>query len=1136
MKTSAPRLALSAAAAAALFATPAAAQLLIFNTSTQPYVPLTGGTTLSFSTTDDGSTIVSLPWAFPWFSTNYTQVLVQTNGFISFDTTSCTSGCFSNGVVPSTTAPNNGIFGWWDDLSVSSGVVTTHNVGGEFVIQYANVTNLGGTYTTNFQIRLSPAGTVVLHYGTFSGPGGNASVGFEGPGGTQGLKTLAAAGGTCTSVDQSGCCSGSATTGTPRACLVTDVVPGTRVLIGEPPGPELAVPSVTLSNLVVQSDNNLTFDVQAQVRNFGQQPASNFLWRAYLSTDPVLNAADQLVAQGGPISVGPTTATTVNTPAATTTAPPQGAYYVLFEVDPTNVVVEASEQNNVGATVDTFVYGLDLVAASIVGVASSGGGNVDPIQVNWRNRGTNSPGPVTYRILLSNDALLDVNDFVIHTGTRSVTGGETVNETVMVTMPASAPNGDFFYLLQLDPANALTEASEANNLVASGSRVSVRRADLVAEFADVLDPSTGLSTRNGRFGEPIRATVRLSNQGGANASNFYVALVVSNDATLSLLSDTLVCEQVVALSTPGGMPSTVTLNCNLPLNTSAGQPFGTGQYYFFLVTDSTGAVFESNEGNNNLTVGPVRITAPGADLMVASVVAPAAGGVGETIPVIRTLRNVGNLDAPAAAYRYVASVNDIITPDDIPLDIIDATTGTPSAEGTVTLARDQADSKTELVRLSATMPPGTYYIGCLVDPQATVADLDRSNNARASLPMPVAPSSLVITTTVLPDATVGVPFGYRLAARGEQGASQWAFDSSQGAPPSWLTLNGTDGSLAGTPDTAEVVSFTVTLQNSGRTVARRLALRVLPPTTQVTVTTKSLPAVVNSSGVTFSYALGAAGGSRPYAWRVSQGALPSGLVLSMDGVLAGSPRGTPNGNTNITVEVRDNTGGVATQPLVVRLVPPGSIVFRTLAVQDGLTGQDYLQDIAVENSDGSPLAKPLKWTLTGTLPEGLSLSEQSELVTLSGKPTSAGFYSFALTVEDANGRADSMTYGLSIYPPRYRLMLAGVADPLHPGDTVEGTFTVSPAGAVQYRVVSGALPPGVALSTEGVLSGTVAEEKSEGLWTFVVEAKDSTGASGLSSFALEVVRIPPKQGCASVDVSGGPAVLGLLLLLRRRRR
>ncbi|MEW5738551.1 MAG: Ig domain-containing protein [Myxococcota bacterium] len=382
-----------------------------------------------------------------------------------------------------------------------------------------------------------------------------------------------------------------------------------------------------------------------------------------------------------------------------------------------------------------------------------------------------------------------------------------------------------------------------------------------------------------------------------------------------------------------------------------------------------------------------------------------------------------------------------------------------------------------------------------------------------------------------------MPFSFRLAAAGEQGASTWAFEASQGAPPAWLTLNAADGTLAGTATTAEVTSFTVTVENSGRKAARRLALRVLPPTTQVTITTKSLPAVVNSSGVTFSYSLGAAGGARPYSWRVSQGTLPSGLALTADGVLLGSPRGTPNGNTNITVEVRDSTGGVATQPLVVRLVPPGSIIFRTLSLQDGLTGQDYLQDIAVENADGSPLAKPLKWTLLGSLPDGLSLTEQTELVTVSGKPSAAGFFSFTLAVEDANGRGDSMTYGLSVYPPRYRLTMSGVADPLHPGDEVSGALAVSPNGAVRYEVVSGALPPGVALSAEGLLSGTVAEENSEGLWTFVVEARDSVGATGLSSFAIGVERVPPKQGCSSVDVSGGPAVmLALLALLRRRRR
>jgi hypothetical protein len=604
-----------------------------------------------------------------------------------------------------------------------------------------------------------------------------------------------------------------------------------------------------------------------------------------------------------------------------------------------------------------------------------------------------------------------------------------------------------------------------------------------------------------------------------------------------LLSDTLVCEQLVTQLPAGGAPMTVTLDCNLPLTGVGGQAFATGQYYFFLVADSRGAVYETNKANNNLSVGPVRVTAPGADLMVASLTAPASAGVGETVPVVRTLRNVGTRDAPAASYRYVASVNDIITVDDIPLDIIDPTTGAASAEGTVTLARGASDSKTELVRLPGSMPAGTYFIGCIVDPQAAVADLDRSNNALASQPLPVAPSSFRIVSASLPDATVGVPFQFRLAAVGEQGASTWSFETSQGAPPAWLMLSPTDGTLSGTPTAPEVLAFTVKVENAGRQAVKRFAMRVLPPTTQVVVTTTALPAVVNSPSTVFSYALGAAGGARPYTWRLSQGTLPSGLQLSADGVISGTPRGVPNGSTPITVEVRDATGGRATQPLAVRLVPAGSIFFRTLSVAPALMGQDYLQDIAVDNADGSPLALPLKWTLTGHLPDGLSLSEQSEIVTLSGRPRQAGLFTFALSVEDKNGRSDSMAYTLVVYPPRYRITLDDVPERLFPGDPMTGRLSVSPAGPVTYAVVSGLLPPGVALTPDGVFTGTVASEDSVGVYTFVVEAKDAAGASGLSAFALIVTAPPARQGCSSVDLSGGPAVmLGVLALWRRRRR
>lgn len=1137
------RLPILLACALALAAVPALAQPLpVFNVSNRPYVPLAGGTALSFTTTgtfsalDEGYSIVTLPFAFPYFGNSYTQALVNTNGLVTFNLNECFStSCYSNGDLPSTAAPNNAIYGWWDDLTMtSSGSVIAGSDSGEYVIQFTNVPSLTTSApVVNFQIRLSPSGTIAVHYGTFTGAAGSATVGIEGPGGTQALKFLAKSGQTCSNTNQSGCCTGSST---PNACTGADVTAGTYILIGEPEEADLGVPAVTLSNLVVQADNNISFTVHANVRNYGKTDANGWHWKAYLSTDKVLNAGDVLVASGGPVNLAQLTAVTIDSPAATTTPPATGQYYVLFEVDTANVVTEASEANNVGSTVDTFVSGLDLVAASVSGVANSGGGNVDPIQVNWRNRGTTSPGPVQFRILLSTDQTLDANDFVIHNGTRTVTGAETIAETVQVTMPAAAPDGEFYYLLQIDPNNQLVEATKTNNVVASAGRVTVRRADIVVGVADVIDPATGLTATSARFGEPVRATIKLTNGGGANANNFYVGLVVSNDASLSLLSDTLVCEQLVSQLVSGAAAITVTLDCTMPTQTAGGAAFDSGQYYLFLVADSRGSVYESNKGNNNVMMGPLRITAPGADLTVGSVVAPATAGVGEIIPVVRTLRNIGTRDAPETPYRYFASVNDIITVDDIPLDIIDPSTGSAATGGTVTLARGSAETETELVRLPGSMPPGPYHIGCIIDPERTVADLDYDNNALGSAVVQVATASLRIVTATLPDASVGQPFLFRLAAVGGQGTSTWSIVADGGAP-GWLSIAPADGTLTGAPDASGIVAFTAQVENDGRRALKRFAMRVLPPTAQVTVTTTTLPAVVNAVSTVYSYSLGAAGGMKPYAWSVAQGALPNGLTLSAEGVLSGTPRNVQNGETPVVVEVRDASGGRARRELVVRLTPAGSLVLRTLTLSEALVGQDYLQDLAAENADGTQVALPLTWTITGGLPDGLTLTQRAEIATLAGKARQAGQFVFTVTVQDAIGRSDTLTYSLLVHAQRYRVMLAGLPEALHPGDAMSGALSVSPAGTVSYALVAGALPPGVSLGADGALTGTVAEEGSLGVWTFVVEARDAAGTSGLGAMAVEVVAAPVKSGCASVDLSGMPlAFLGVLALLRRRRR
>ena len=231
----------------------------------------------------------------------------------------------------------------------------------------------------------------------------------------------------------------------------------------------------------------------------------------------------------------------------------------------------------------------------------------------------------------------------------------------------------------------------------------------------------------------------------------------------------------------------MTLSCTLPLTNAANVAFTTGPYFVFGVVDSTGAVFESNKANNSLQLGPIRITEPGSDLSVSSVTAPASAGVGEVIPVVRTLRNLGNVNAPAVAYRFYASANPIITADDVLLRILD--NGNVRDEGMVTLGRGASDTATELVRLPGTMPAGTYYVGCLIDPQLTVTnDLDLTNNALASSTMVVAPSSLRVVNTALPDAVIGRPYTFRLAAVGEQGPSNWRIDTSLGGAPGWLSI------------------------------------------------------------------------------------------------------------------------------------------------------------------------------------------------------------------------------------------------------------------------------------------------------------------------------------------------------------
>jgi uncharacterized repeat protein (TIGR03803 family) len=133
----------------------------------------------------------------------------------------------------------------------------------------------------------------------------------------------------------------------------------------------------------------------------------------------------------------------------------------------------------------------------------------------------------------------------------------------------------------------------------------------------------------------------------------------------------------------------------------------------------------------------------------------------------------------------------------------------------------------------------------------------------------------------------------------------------------------------------------------------------------------------------------------------------------------------------------------------------------------------------------------------GTLPPGLMLSGAG---VLSGTPTVPGSYTFTATATDALGLAGSKSYTVTINPT---ISLAGTLtlwtiNQPGLGQTIQAS---GGTGALTFRQTSGTLPPGLALSSGGVLSGM---PTALGTFTVTVTATDSVGASGSKTFLVTV--------------------------------
>jgi hypothetical protein len=179
----------------------------------------------------------------------------------------------------------------------------------------------------------------------------------------------------------------------------------------------------------------------------------------------------------------------------------------------------------------------------------------------------------------------------------------------------------------------------------------------------------------------------------------------------------------------------------------------------------------------------------------------------------------------------------------------------------------------------------------------TVQVTDSASNTALSGPLSIVinPVSLAVTTTSLPNGTVGIAYGATLTATG--GVPPYTWSQTAGTLPSGISLNGSSGFISGTPSvigTQSGLVFQVSDSAGHSAPSGSLSITINPA--PVVITTSSLPG--GTVGVAYSVTLAASGGVPPYTWSES-GALPTGITLSSGGILAGTP--TVSGTFPISV-------------------------------------------------------------------------------------------------------------------------------------------------------------------------------------------------------------------------------------------
>jgi hypothetical protein len=274
----------------------------------------------------------------------------------------------------------------------------------------------------------------------------------------------------------------------------------------------------------------------------------------------------------------------------------------------------------------------------------------------------------------------------------------------------------------------------------------------------------------------------------------------------------------------------------------------------------------------------------------------------------------------------------------------------------------------------------------------------------------------------------------------------------------------------------------------------------------------------------------ASGGTAPYMYSISAGALPAGLrINSSSGAITGTP--TASGTSSFTVEVIDSgsPAQTATQAQTGFTVGIGRLEL-SCVVGDGVVGVPY--SAQCKANAGTP---PYTFSVGQALPPGLSVNPTTGVIT--GTPTTV-IYSFdsaimSIDVSDSESppQTAQTTVGISIDPAgtvgeTLGVFCEGAGGYAQLGAYFSGGITCTPVnGQSPYSYsISPALPPGMSLGANGGLVGVPTAVGTFPLTLLIKDASSPPLVATIGPNNFTVTGAGPQNGSVIITAKSGAIV------------